>query len=255
MSENASTSPVVLYAYALSPYALKVRSYLLYKKIPFETVYVDPTRVRQELPLGRMVPVLGYNGSFRNESSSIGEWLDELFPETEKLIYPDAEEALQWVDTRLIPAVFSIFLGINDSTVTKAKKRWSASGALNKTVPVGVDFKFRFLHMLYIHRAPFIARLLNEAKLSSDDSDIKKTLSIEFEELLDGAQFLGGRASPSIADLSALPQIILPILRGENGYLIESKAVTSWVKRMTRLMPNYWELLPPVLCKSGLPSH
>ena len=41
-----------LYTYAMSPYAAKVHCFLLYKGLAFEPYYINPLRVRRELPVG-----------------------------------------------------------------------------------------------------------------------------------------------------------------------------------------------------------
>jgi glutathione S-transferase len=47
-----------LYSYAMSPYAAKVHCFLLYKKLDFECFYISPFHVKQDLPIGKQIPVL-----------------------------------------------------------------------------------------------------------------------------------------------------------------------------------------------------
>lgn len=75
-----------LYSYALSPFAAKVHCYLCYKGLEFETFYVHPFKVRDELPLGCQVPVLEIDGEYKNDSTPIGLWLERKFPESQKLL-------------------------------------------------------------------------------------------------------------------------------------------------------------------------
>ena len=74
-------SDVRLYTYAMSPYAAKVHCFLLYKGLDFECFYINPLRVAKDLPVGRQIPVLTIDGESRADSTPIGLWLDERFPE------------------------------------------------------------------------------------------------------------------------------------------------------------------------------
>jgi glutathione S-transferase len=65
-----------LYSYAMSPYASKVHCFLLYKQLDFECFYINPLRVRRDLPLGHRIPVLTVDGESRADSTPIGLWLD-----------------------------------------------------------------------------------------------------------------------------------------------------------------------------------
>jgi hypothetical protein len=38
----------------MSPFAAKVHCFLLYKRLDFECFYINPLRVKQDLPLGRL---------------------------------------------------------------------------------------------------------------------------------------------------------------------------------------------------------
>ena len=87
--------PVRLYTYVMSPYAAKVHGFLLRKRVPFETLYVNPLRARQELPVGRQVPVLTIGDESRADSTPIGLWLDERFPDQPRLLPAAGDEREQ----------------------------------------------------------------------------------------------------------------------------------------------------------------
>ncbi len=241
---------LTLYSHALSPYALKVRCYLLYKQLPFHIRYVNPLKQRLELPLGRTVPVLCCDGDCRNESSQLGVWLDQLFPDSRPLLHGDTEKVLaadSWVNQRLIPGVFRLLLGHGDPLPVLVQKRWAASGALQKTVSGGVPVKFRVWHLLQIHKAPFIDRLIHSTDLQLSNRALRATLTEEFTKLLEQGPFLGASHTPTLADASAFPQIVVPFLRGDKDYLLQGERVTEWVDRMKAYLPDYRELLPAVL--------
>ena len=84
--------PIRLYTYAMSPYAAKVHCFLLYKGLDFECFYINPLRVSKDLPVGRQIPVVTVEGESRADSTPIGPWLDELFPDRPRLLPREGEE-------------------------------------------------------------------------------------------------------------------------------------------------------------------
>ena len=74
-------SEIKFYSFALSPFALKVQSYLLYLDIDFDTVFVNPLKIKQIVPCGTTVPAMTIKEECKTDSTKIGLWLDELYPE------------------------------------------------------------------------------------------------------------------------------------------------------------------------------
>jgi len=101
-----------LYTYVMSPYAAKVHCFLLYKRLDFELFYINPLRVKQDLPVGRQIPVLTVDGESRADSTPIGLWLDDLFPDAPRLLPREGAERERlvtlddWVTNHLIPGSF-----------------------------------------------------------------------------------------------------------------------------------------------------
>lgn len=241
---------ITLYSYALSPFALKVQSYLLYKRADFNTFFVDPLKVRKQLPLGTMIPVLSCGAESRNESRDIGLWLDELLPDYPLLNVGDREEILQaddWVTSRLIPASFRHSLGIGDSLVILIKKRWYLSEVLKRTVPGGISLLFRLLHLLLVQKAPFLQKAIASTDITKSNKEWCEVIAGEFIELLGNGPFLQGRANPSMADLSAFAQIVRPCLLEHEDYFLPGKEIAEWAERMKVAMPNYRELVPEAI--------
>lgn len=239
-------SEITFYSFALSPFALKVQSYLLYKRVTFKTVYVDPIAMRKEIPCGTTIPVLTINDESRNESTAIGLWLDELYPDDDPLLPINGEQVLsadQWVTDVLIATAFRISLGVNDPFGTQMKKRWQLSDALNKTIPNKVSILFRIAHLLFVHRAGFLQQAINSTDLSQTNEQWCESVAQEFTALLAGGPFLCGSLRPTLADLSAFPQIVVPQLRGESKLLLPGSEVAAWVGRMQKAMPDYHSLL------------
>lgn len=83
----------MLYSYALSPYAGKVHAFLNFKQLPFRVHYVNPLRAAKELDFTgqHFVPVVRIGEQWRADSTPIGLWLDEVFPELPLLPEGDAE--------------------------------------------------------------------------------------------------------------------------------------------------------------------
>ena len=70
-----------LYGYSTSPFVRKLGCCLYYKQLPFEFVPVDPTNPEQIAFTGQtQVPVLQIDDEWRNDSTPLALWLDELFP-------------------------------------------------------------------------------------------------------------------------------------------------------------------------------
>lgn len=238
---------ITLYSYAVSPYAQKVRCYLLYKDLPFETHYVDPVAVKQELPTGHLVPVLTCDGESRNESSEIGLWLDELFPDLPLVPEELRERVLEvdaWVSNQLIPLVFRVLIGYGDPLTKVIRKRWAASAVLKHTVPAGFSFRLRLYHLLRLGRAPMISRLLDLTDRHRSNLELRQEFSNVFETLIGDGPFFCGSQQPTLADLSAFPQIAFPLFCEGDDYLLLGPAVTNWVNAMYDAVPKLHHFIP-----------
>lgn len=78
-------APVQLYSLAACPFAQRTRILLRLKEIPFELTEIDFSKPKPDWflklnPLGQ-VPVIVHEGKAINESSVIGEYLEDVFPE------------------------------------------------------------------------------------------------------------------------------------------------------------------------------
>jgi len=238
---------IQFYSFALSPYALKVNCYLLFLGVDFETIFIDPLKIRTILPVGTRVPVLTINGESRNESSELGYWLNELYPE-KRLVPAELKaklaEADRWVNDRLINHEFRDALGYDDSLVIRAKKRLRLSEILDQTAePNGVSGLFRFLHMLFVG-ATFVRHRIAMTDKTRPLSELKVDLAEEFEELLEGGPFLCGSSSPTMADLSAYPQIVKSRVVNGTDYFLPSGTVENWVAAMEQAVPNLQYCFP-----------
>lgn len=237
---------IKLYAFALSPYALKVKCYLLFLGVDFETIYIDPLKVRTGLPVGKTVPVLTINNESRNESSELGYWLNKRYPE-KQLIPDDLLEknklADQWVNNRLINHVFRETTGFDEGFINKVKTRLKSSKSLALTVPNGIPFWFPALHVLLLDFT-FVRHHIAMTDKTRTLTELKFELAREFETLLKGGPFLHGNDAPTMADLSAYPQIVQPKVIDGKGYFLLGDTVKNWVTAMESAVPNLVNCFP-----------
>ena len=73
---------IKLLSFPTSPFGWKVGCYLAYKNLNYEFVGVSPITFKQvAFTNKKQVPVLSIDDEWRLESSDIGIWLNEKFPE------------------------------------------------------------------------------------------------------------------------------------------------------------------------------
>ena len=106
-----SLSKITLYQYAFCPFTWKLKAFLKYKNIPFDTVEVNH-RTKQEISFStyRKVPiVIDSNGVQINDSTNIIQVLDRqykpsIIDDNNKL----AQEWIEWADTTFVQALPSV---------------------------------------------------------------------------------------------------------------------------------------------------
>lgn len=258
VANEARPGPVRLYSYAMSPYAAKVHCFLLYKRIPFECWYVDPLRARQELPLGRQVPVLTIGDESRADSTPIGLWLDERFPDAPRLLPEGGDERERllklddWISHCLIPASFRFFPG---EGLDRWLNGWRLSRVMSRTAHGGLPLYVRAAWPFFIQRVAFVRRLLEMADDGLPLRESKRRLYHRFIALLEDGPFLAGRREPSLPDLAAYPQFALFYLTGFRGGedILEYAAILSWLQRMRPYVSGRPPLVPAVVRERELP--
>jgi len=78
---------------------------------------------------------------------------------------------------------------------------------------------------------PFIREFISKADAELPYEAAREAITREFEDLLGDGPFLCGHTAPSLADLSAYPQITRPnYARGED-FMINSDRVLAWMDR------------------------
>lgn len=246
---------IVLYSYALSPFAAKVHCFLGFKGLSFETFYVNPLRVRAELPLGHQVPVLRIDDELRNDSTPIGLWLEERFPQRPALLPADLDarrrvrEIDDWVSETLIPVVFRIMLAAGEPLRARIRNRQRGARVLHATVPAGVPLPLRVFYPLLITRPRFIQRLLAAAEPSRPLAALLAAIREDLRRHLGDGPFLAGQPNPTLADLSAYAQLALPDLAGYDraDHFVQDAKILGWFERVGLRLAGAPSLLPAAL--------
>ena len=249
---------ITLYSYVMSPYAAKVHCFLLYKRVSFECFYISPLCVPRDLPVGGQIPVLTIGGESRADSTPIGLWLDERFPDLPRLLPEDAHERKlllkidDWVTNQLIPGSFRFFPG---EGLDRWLNGWRLSAVMAKTARGGLPVWLRAAWPFFIKRVGFVHRLI---KLADDGLPLRQSklkLFRQFITHLDGGLFLAGRSAPSLPDLAAYPQFALYYLTGFRGSedVLEYPEIMSWLRRMGPYVSGTPALVPAIVHARALP--
>jgi glutathione S-transferase len=252
-----STPPIRLYTYAMSPYAAKVHCFLRFKQLDFEPYYVNPLKVRKELPVGHQIPVLTVGDESRNDSTPIGLWLDELFPNQPRLLPESGEERErliridEWISNHLIPGSFRSYPG---DGINRVLNGWKLSYVMTNTARGGLPILLRAAWPLLITRVDFVRRLIEQANDGLPVRESKFRLYDQFLVHLGERSFVGGEA-PAMPDFSAYPQFALYYRIGFRGSedIRERPALMQWLQRMRPFVEDDPPMLPSHVCARELP--
>lgn len=243
---------ITLYSYPTSPYAQKVGCYLKYKNLDYNFVAVNPLNNKEiAFSKQKQVPVLMIGDEWRKNSSDLGLWLDELYPN--KPILPadkNAKEKIlnidQWVSHSLIPSYFRSAVEW-ENTWNSIRNGWKLANAVSHATPI--PFYIRMIWPFAVKRAPFITRMVNQLDLTETLADMNNRLQQEFKHHLAEGPFLGGQSVPTLADLSAFPIIasstFMGMHRGQS--VISDPAIQAWAKRVHIHLPKNPLLVPDSL--------
>ena len=245
-------TPIRLYSYPTSPYAQKVGCYLKYKKLDFELVGVNPITSAEIAFTGqKRVPVLKIGDEWRLESSELGLWLEELYPEIPIMPADEAARAEvlavdQWVSESLIPTIFRRAVEW-ENPIYSIQNGWKLARAVHNASPL--PWYARVLWPLAVKRAPFILRMVGELDLTESIAERITRMQKEFAEHLDDGPFFAGQSKPTLADLSAYPIVVSSHLMGMKtmGSLIDDPVLASWSRRVQTHLPDNPLLVPDKL--------
>jgi len=240
--ENNRTA-IRLFTFPTSPYSMKVGCYLKYKKLDYELVGVSPITFKQvEFAGKRRVPVLSIGDDWKHESSEIGMWLDEKFPDRAILPEAEADKARvlsidNWISDQLIPTMFRAVIDWPSISIGM-KNGWKLARAVNQSTPMPAWV--RMMWPILIRKAPFIVHMVHGLDRSVPLKEAQQKLLDEFVTHLADGPFLGGLQQPTLADLSAYPIIAFPYRFGLQGDIDwrGNPSIANWIKAVEEHLPE-----------------
>lgn len=242
-----STS-ITLYGYTTSPFVRKVSAYLYYKDLAFDFVGVSPVEPEKTIGFtGRtQVPVLKIGEEWRLDSSPIGMWLEELFPQKPLLGTNDAERTTilaidKWASDQFIPGI--IFRTVVDGEKNDAFRRraWRLAEIVSSGATLPDHIRQAWPDI--ISTAPFIQQMVNALDRSEPLLAMQQRLIMELADHLGEGPFLGGMSAPSLADFAIYPQIMFPYQVGliNDLILLQHPTLGPWLRRVSETLPqNPW---------------
>jgi len=245
---------IQLFSYPTSPYGQKVGCYLKYKQLDFKYIPVNPITSEQiAFTRQRQVPVLQIDDDWRKESSELGVWLDELYPERPLLPLDGSAKDIvmnidQWISSHLIPSFFRYAVEWQNPwySITNG---WRLSRAVSNgtRLPLYV----RLLWPFGVKRASFIVNMVNELDLDESIPAMNSRLQNEFLDHLAEGPFLGSQSEISLADLSAFPPIASGWFMGMKAKqsLLEHPQIRAWAERVYAQLPANPLLVPDKILK------
>jgi microsomal prostaglandin-E synthase 2 len=223
---------IKLYQYEVCPFCCKVRSVLDFKKIPYETVEVNPLG-KQEIAFStdyKKVPILVDNGKVVTESNDIIRYLDENYPKNPVFSENSndkikQEEWLQYADSELViilpPNIYGNFresLSSFDYITNHTK--------FSKPKRVMIKFMGAFVMTMVAKKK------MKEREITDPRKSLRKTL-LKWEEALGSKDFMGGN-KPDVSDLACMG-----ILQSVHGlkiwdFIAEQKPIADWYQRVEK---------------------
>lgn len=240
---------IQLFSYPTSPYAQKVGCYLKYKQLSYKFVAVNPLNNAEiRFTRQRQVPVLQIGEQWRKDSSELGLWLDELYPQKTIMPVEQADRAKvllidRWISDSLIPTIFRRAVEW-ENPVDSILNGWKLSRAVSDATPMP-----RYVRLMWpwgIKRAPFIVNMVKALDLTESIPAMTARLQREFVEHLESGPYLGGQSEPSLADLSAYPIVVSGHLMGMRvkNSLLDHPVIVEWSRRVQSHLPDNPLLVP-----------
>lgn len=241
-------TPITLFGYATSPFVRKVSCYLYYKDLSFDFVAVSPVEPKKTIGFtgDSQVPVLQIGDEWRLDSTPIGMWIDQLFPEkplmgrnaTEK----DAILAIdQWASEQFIPGIF--FRSAVDAEMTDDYRRraWRLAEIVSSGAKIPDPIRQAWPELL--RSAPFIKMIVDQLDRTEPLETMQQRLMVELADHLGDGPFLGGMETPSLADFAVYPQLMFPYQVGltDEMAVAQYSVLDQWLKRVSETLPqNPW---------------
>ena len=237
-------APITLYNYAASPYGARVYWTLVFKRLPFRMVYVNPfTRREIGFSKQRVVPVLRVGDAWRQDSTPICTWLEELCP-SPPVLGADAGERERilaidrWVSERFIALSFRHHVD-SGGRIVEWLRNGQRMGAVNHETCRGFPRPVVWVWPLLLRNAAFVRK---GARHHARHATLREANAAVREELLRqvaAGPFLGGLSEPSLADLAAYGQLVKLHAAGLEGYpdFAADPPVAAWIRRLESRLP------------------
>ncbi len=241
---------ITLYGYSPSPFVQKVAAFLYFKDLPFEFVPVNPMAARETIGFtgGAQVPVLAIDDEWRLDSTPIGMWLDERFPDRPLLPADQKQRARilsidHWLNEMFFP---SFFRGIIDGPCDARfrARSWRYAALIDADTPLESSARNRWPELQ--RSAPFLHDMIRE--LDRDEPVAEMNMRVEQELLahLGSGPFLGESAVPTLVDLALFPSLVFAHLVGIEDTIEAAKTpeIKAYVLKMADVLPENTTLVP-----------
>lgn len=246
-----------LYGYSTSPFVRKLGCCLYYKQLPFEFVPVDPTNPEQIAFTGQtQVPVLQIDDEWRNDSTPLALWLDELFPAAPLFGRNARERDLilnidKWVADSLILSSFR-FARESEMTVRFRQTAWRLAAIVSSQTPLSEEIRNAWPEVLKM--APFIKHMLCDVDQTESLPDMQLRVGMELLEHLKEGPFFGGLEQPSLVDFAIYPQLVFNHMVGieQDLKVAEIPSVKQWLDNIRQHLPENPLLVPDFMIVSQL---
>jgi len=221
-----------LYQYAACPFCGKVKSFLAYKKIDFETIEVNPLNKR-EIKFSedyKAVPIyIDSKGRQVNDSNAIMKHIDEEFPE-KKVFSDDPAQAAK--DEQWLVWSEKYVKGLPTVVYETFKDSLAAFNYITKTG------KFNWFQSLTIRYTgalamTLVAKAIRKREQISDPAQFVLRMVGEWSDGLQGKPFMAGE-KPGVADLSVfgISRAVGDLKASE--LFRKNQVFWQWLERMKR---------------------
>jgi glutathione S-transferase len=231
---------------------MKVACFLRYKKLPFKYIPVNPVSpIAIKFTKQRQVPILRIGEEWRKDSTPLGIWLNDRFPEMN--ILGNSELSQQkilaidsWISHSLITARFRHAIEW-ENPWNAMRNGWTLARAVNNATPI--PMVLRWLWPVLIRKAKFIVNMMDQIELKEPMPVMRQRLCDEFVTHLGNGPFLGEEMQVSLADLSAYPVVVSGHLMGmyENAPMLSNPKIIDWCRRVQEYLPDNPLLVPDSL--------
>jgi len=235
---------IKLYGYATSPFVRKVGAFLYYKQLPFDHIPVSPIDPQNTIGFtgGRQVPVLAIDEEWRTDSTPIGLWLDERFPEKPLLpVDPAMREKItkidEWVTNTFMTAIFRRAIDAPDNLQFRFTA-WRLAALVSAHTPLPEVIRHQWPDLL--RHAPFIQAMKKDMDLEEPIETMEARIAMELLGHLENGPFLGGASAPNMVDLATMPQLVFPYMAGlqEELRAAQIPALKDWIERVAAHLPD-----------------